>query len=48
MTEIWLETPDDVKAVIDAVQVEPQLQAEAAFVIPARSRTMATKVLPRS
>jgi hypothetical protein len=48
MTEIWLETPDDVKAVIDAVQAEPQAQAEAAFVIPARSRTMATKVLPRS
>jgi hypothetical protein len=48
MTEIWLETPDDVKAVIDTVQGEAQVQAEAAFVIPARSRTMATKVLPRS
>ncbi len=48
MTEIWLETPDDVKAVIAAVVDKPQADAEAAFVIPARSRTMATKVLPRS
>jgi hypothetical protein len=47
MTEIWLESPDDVKAVIDAVLDESQVEAEAAFVLPARSRTMATKVLPR-
>jgi hypothetical protein len=48
MTEIWLETKDDVKAIIDAVLDKPQVEAEAAWVIPARSRTMATKVLPRS
>ena len=46
MTEIWLETPEDAKAVVDAVL--GQAEAEAAWVVPARSRTMATKVLPRS
>jgi hypothetical protein len=45
MTEIWLETAEDAKAVVDAVL--GQSEAEAAFVVPARSRTMATKVLPR-
>jgi hypothetical protein len=48
MTEIWLETPDDMRAVIDAVLDKSQAEAEAAWVIPLRSRTMATKVLPRS
>jgi hypothetical protein len=47
MTEIWLETPDDVKAVIGAVLDPALAEAEAAWVLPARSRTMATKVLPR-
>jgi hypothetical protein len=47
MTEIWLESADDVKAVIDAVLDKSQVEAEAPFVLPARSRTMATKVLPR-
>jgi hypothetical protein len=48
MTEIWLETPDDVKAVIGAVIDPHRAEAEAAWAIPARSRNMATKVLPRS
>jgi hypothetical protein len=48
MTEIWLETQDDVQAVIAAVLDEAQLEAEADWVVAVRSRTMATKVLPRS
>ena len=48
MTEIWLETPDDMRAIIAAVLDKPQAEAEAAWAIAARSRTMATKVLPRS
>jgi hypothetical protein len=47
MTEIWLETAEDARAVIDAVLDGPQAEAEAAWVVPERSRTMATKVLPR-
>jgi len=48
MTEIWLETADDVKAVMGAALDKSRLEAEAAWVIPRRSRSMATKVLPRS
>lgn len=47
MTELWVDAPDEMRTVIAAILSEPLTATEADWVIPGRSRTMATRVLPR-